>query len=94
MEFSFFLVLCFAILSVAGYNDELRARQPGFHSRQRSLVHSVHDGSRTHPASYPMSTAGSFPELKRPWRETDHSPSSTLRSSVVDLYLHSPTSSW
>jgi hypothetical protein len=40
------------------------ARQPGFHSRQRSLVYSVQAGSGTHPASYPMRQASSFPAAK------------------------------
>jgi hypothetical protein len=38
----------------------------------------VQTGSAVHPASYPMGTKGSFPGVKLPGREADHStPSST-----------------
>jgi hypothetical protein len=42
-----------------------------------SLHHPVQNGSGSHPASYPMGTSGSFPGVKRPGREADHSPSSS-----------------
>jgi hypothetical protein len=44
-----------------------------------SLHHRVQNGSGAHPASYPMGTRASFPEVKE----------------YVELYLHSPnTPSW
>jgi hypothetical protein len=53
-----------------------------------SLGHRVHIGSGAHRDSYTMGTEGYFPrEVKRPGRETDHSPPS---SSEVELYLPSP----
>jgi hypothetical protein len=39
-----------------------------------SLHHRVQNGSGAHPASYSMGTRGSFPVVKRPGREADHSP--------------------
>jgi hypothetical protein len=42
-----------------------------------SLHHRVQNGSGAHPASCPMGTGGSFPGVKRPWREADHSPPSS-----------------
>jgi hypothetical protein len=42
-----------------------------------SLHHSVQNASGAHPASYPMGTRGSFPGVKRPRREADHSPPSS-----------------
>jgi hypothetical protein len=39
--------------------------------------HHVHIGSRAHPAFYPMGTRDSFPEVKLPKREADHSPPSS-----------------
>jgi hypothetical protein len=42
-----------------------------------SLHHRVQNGSETHPASYPMCTRSSFPEVKRLGREADHSPPSS-----------------
>jgi hypothetical protein len=42
-----------------------------------SLHHRVQNGSGVHPASYPMGTRGSFPGVKRPGREADHSPPSS-----------------
>jgi hypothetical protein len=46
--------------------------------------------------SYPMGTRGSFPGVKRPGREADHSsPSSAEVKECVKLYIHSPnTLSW
>jgi hypothetical protein len=42
-----------------------------------SLHYRVQNGSGAHPASYPMGTRGSFPGVKRPGRESDHSPPSS-----------------
>jgi hypothetical protein len=39
-----------------------------------SLHRRVQNGSGAHPASYPMGTRGSFPEVKRQRPEADHSP--------------------
>jgi hypothetical protein len=61
-----------------------------------SLHHRVKTGSEAHPASYSMDTRGSFPEVKRPGCEADHSPPSSAEvKECMELYLHSPnTSSW
>jgi hypothetical protein len=41
--------------------------------------------------SYTMGTGGSFPGVKRPGREADHSPpTSAVGQENVDLYIHSP----
>jgi hypothetical protein len=55
-----------------------------------SLFHSVQIGSGAHPDSYTMGTGGSFPEVKQPRSEADHSPPTKQRSRIVDLYLQSP----
>jgi hypothetical protein len=56
-----------------------------------SLHHRVQTGSGAHPPSYPMGTMGSFPGVKRPGREADHSPPSSAEGKeCVELYLHSP----
>jgi hypothetical protein len=60
-------------------------------ARDISLLHSVHTSSEAHPASYPVGTGGSFTGVKRPGREADHSPqSSVARSTVLELYLYQP----
>jgi hypothetical protein len=61
-----------------------------------SLHRRVKTGSETHPASYPMGTRGFFPGVKRPGREADHSPPSSVEvKEWVELYLYSPnTPSW
>jgi hypothetical protein len=61
-----------------------------------SLHHRVKNDSGTHPASYPMGTRGSFPGVKRPGREAEHSLSSSAKvKECVELYVHSPnTPSW
>jgi hypothetical protein len=43
-----------------------------------SLHYRVQNGSGAHPASYPMGTKGSFSGVKRPKREADHSPPSSV----------------
>jgi len=63
------------------YSVRLRARRRGFNSRQGqrrdlSLRYRVMTGSRTHTASYPMGTGGSYPSGKAEGREADHSPPS------------------
>jgi hypothetical protein len=42
-----------------------------------SLHHRVQTGSGVHPASYLMGTTGSFPGVKQPGREAEHSPPSS-----------------
>jgi hypothetical protein len=61
-----------------------------------SLYHRVQNGSGAHRASYPTGKRGSFPRVRRPEREADHSPpSSTEVKECVELYLHSRnTLSW
>jgi hypothetical protein len=56
-----------------------------------SLHHRVQNESGTHPASYPMGTRGSFPGVKQPGREANHSPPPSAKvKEYVELYLHSP----
>jgi hypothetical protein len=51
----------------------------------------VQNGSGAHPASYPMSTRGSFPGVNRPGHEADRSPPSSAEvKECVELYFHSP----
>jgi hypothetical protein len=45
-------------------------------------------GAVRHPASYPMGTRDSFPGIKRPGREADHSPSS---AEVENVWSYTPT---
>jgi hypothetical protein len=83
------------------YSDGLCAGWPVFDSRQGhdfSLLHNVQTGSGTHPASYPIGTVCSFSGGKaasgRGVNLTTHL-HLVPRSSMVELYLHSPdTSSW
>jgi hypothetical protein len=42
-----------------------------------SLHHRIQNGSGAHPASYPVGTRDSFPAVKQPGREADHSPPSS-----------------
>jgi hypothetical protein len=54
-----------------------------------SLLHNVQTGSGAHPASYPMGTGATSPELKRSGREADHYPPSSA-DIKNELYSHSP----
>jgi hypothetical protein len=42
------------------------------------------------PASYPMGTGGSFPGVKRPGREADHSPPSSAEVKNSWSYTSTP----
>jgi hypothetical protein len=55
-------------------NTQLGAFRRG--GKRFSLLNSIQTGSVTHPFSYPMGIVDLFEELKRPGRESDHSPSS------------------
>jgi hypothetical protein len=57
------------------YSDGLRPAWPGFDSRQDfSLFHRVQTESRAQSASYPVGTGALSLVIRRPRRETDHSP--------------------
>jgi hypothetical protein len=43
-----------------------------------------------HPASYAMGTGGSFSEVKRPWGEADHSPSTSAEVKKTWVYTSTP----
>jgi hypothetical protein len=62
------------------YSDGLRVGRPVFDSRHGkfSLLHCVQSVSGAHPASYPVATEGDFSGIKRPWREADPSPTSSV----------------
>jgi hypothetical protein len=81
-----------------GYRLDDRGSRVWFPARAGnvSLHHCVQIGSGSHPASYPMGTKGSFPGVKRPGREADHSPPSSAEvKECVELYLQSHnTPSW
>jgi hypothetical protein len=61
-------------------------------ARNFSVHHRVQTGSGAHLASYPMNTRGSFPGVKRPGRETDHSPPSSAE--VKNEWSHISTSQY
>jgi hypothetical protein len=56
-----------------------------------SLHQRVQNGSGAHPASYPMGTRGSFPGVKWPEREADHSPPSTAEVKNAWSYTSTPS---
>jgi hypothetical protein len=43
-----------------------------------------------HPTSYPMGTKGSFPGVKRPGREADHSPQTSTEVKKTWVYTSTP----
>jgi hypothetical protein len=44
-----------------------------------------------HPASYPMRTGSSSPGVKRPRREADHSPPTSVEVKKMWIYTFTPT---
>jgi hypothetical protein len=55
-----------------------------------SLHHRVQNGSGTNPPSYPVGTRDSFPGVKRPGREADHSPPSSAEVKNAWRYASTP----
>jgi hypothetical protein len=55
-----------------------------------SLLHIVQTGSGVNPTSYTMGTVGSFPGVKRPGRETDHSSPTSAKVKKVWIYTSTP----
>jgi hypothetical protein len=53
-------------------------------------VHDVQTGSGVHPTSYPMDTGGSFPGLKQPGREADHSAPASAEVKKMWNYTYTP----
>jgi hypothetical protein len=47
-------------------------------------------GSGVHPTSYTMGTGSSFPGVKRPWREADHSPPTSAKVKKMWIYTSTP----
>jgi hypothetical protein len=80
------------------YSDWLWARRPRGWSLKPDMgkifLLFILTGYVAHPASYPMVTrggGGGFPGVKRPGRETYHSPPTSAEfKNYVDLYIHSP----
>jgi len=54
------------------------------------LHHRIQKSSGVHPASYPMCMGSSFPAVKRPGREADHSPQLVPRSKYEWSYTSTP----
>jgi hypothetical protein len=53
-----------------------------------SLHHRVQNGSGAHPDSYPMGKRDSFPGIKRPGCEADHSPPSRAEVNECHCWKH------
>jgi hypothetical protein len=52
--------------------------------------HRIQKGSGAHPDSYPMGIRGTFPGVKRPGREADHSSPSSSKVNNAWSYTSSP----
>jgi hypothetical protein len=50
----------------------------------------VQTGSGVHPSSYTMGTGSSFPGVKRPEREADHSPPTSAEVKKMWIYTTTP----
>jgi hypothetical protein len=55
-----------------------------------SLHHRVQNGAEAHPASYLFGTRGSFPGVKLPEREADHSSPSSAEVKNACSYTSTP----
>jgi hypothetical protein len=55
-----------------------------------SIIHDIQTGFGARLVSYPMSTGGSFPEVKRPGREGNHSPPTSAEVKKTWVYTSTP----
>jgi hypothetical protein len=55
-----------------------------------SIFDVVQTGSGVHPTSCPMGTGGSFPGVKWPVREADHSPLASAEVRKMWIYISTP----
>jgi hypothetical protein len=55
-----------------------------------SFLHVVQTGSGVHPTSYTMGTVDSFPGVKQPGREADHSPPTSAEVKKMWIYTSTP----
>jgi hypothetical protein len=53
-------------------------------------IYIVQTGSGVHPTSYTAGTGGSFPGVKRPGREADHSPPTSAEVKKIWIYTSTP----
>jgi hypothetical protein len=58
--------------------------------QELSFLYVVQTGSGAHPAFYPMGTGGTFPGVKRPGREADHSPQTSGDVKKTLIYTATP----
>jgi hypothetical protein len=82
--------------SSVGIATRLRLDDQGYRVRfpagvgNFSLRCRLQNGSGAHPASYLMGTTDSFPGVKRPGREADHSPPSSAEVKNACIYTSTP----
>jgi hypothetical protein len=55
-----------------------------------SLHHHIQTSSGANTGTYPLGTGGSFPGIKQPWHEADHSPPSNAKVKNVWRYTSTP----
>jgi hypothetical protein len=65
-------------------------KHPSIHFCFCSVHHRFHHGSGAHSASYPMGTRGSFPGVKWPRREADHSSPPSAEVKNAWSYISTP----
>jgi hypothetical protein len=67
-----------------------RSEFKSWYDHEFSLLHVVQTGSGVHPTSYTIGTRGSFPEVKWPGREADHSPPTSGEVKKMWIYTSTP----
>jgi hypothetical protein len=79
--------------SVVGIATGWATEELGFDSRygkELSFLPVVQTGSGVHSTSCPMSSRASFPGVKRPVREADHSPLASAKVKKIWIYTFTP----
>jgi hypothetical protein len=81
----------FAVGIATGYAlDDLEAGVRVPVGSKSSLLNVVQTGSGVHRTSYTVGTGGSFPGVKRPVREADHSPPTSAEVKKMWIYTSTP----
>jgi hypothetical protein len=79
-----------AVGIATGYGMEDRGRSSSPVMVKDSLLHVVQTGSGAQPASYPKSTGGYFPGVKRPGHEADNTSPTSAEVKKMWIYTSTP----
>jgi hypothetical protein len=74
----------------SGKYEKNKSKEGNIKKGNEDSVHSKIARSEVHPTSYPMGTGSTFPGVKRPGSEADHSPPTSTKVKKIWIYTSTP----